>query len=505
MSQPLRIGPYEAEEVVARDAHASVCRVVDPSDGRVLTAKLYAPTGSPDTRVLARWHEEFADEARRLQRHGSDLVPIEASGRAGELAWVVMDMPAGDLLESVLGEPMSSRRAGTMLAAIAAGLDRLHAGGLVHRSLKPSNVLIADGDTPLFLDTLLLGRFPEAVVAGLLPLARVTCVAPEAVLGYRQGAASNQYSLAVMAHRALTGSWPHNAGNAIDYAYACVYQEATAASEALPRVPVQADAVLARAMAKDPEHRYPTCVAFVEELAAALREGLRESGESAREAAEAAAPIEWFEAATTVLELVPESLSEPPPLRVVREPGEQPDLLPQRCAGDEDGADLAEIAPADETIEVADRVEPPRPPTHHRPPARRGLSRLGQKIRDLRGKLPLGPAIGRTPDYLMREEYLAGWREDAARSRGAGDKWSDPITPEWSLTVEAVNPGWLRVDGRYAGPAPAEIAIVGRAGQRVLVELMRDGVAVATKDVQLHPLMDKTWQPQEPRLPQDPF
>ena len=63
--------------------------------------------------------------------------------------------------------------------------------------------------------------------------------------------------------------------------------------------------------------------------------------------------------------------------------------------------------------------------------------------------------------------------------------------------MHPAKPGWLRVDGRYAGPAPAEISILGRSGKRVRVELMRDGVAVAMTELKLHPLMDKTWEPEE--------
>jgi len=250
MTLPMRIGPYEAGEFVARDAHASVCRVVDPTDGRALTAKLYAPTGGPDAQVLSRWHDEFADEARRLRGHGRDLVPIEASGRAGDMAWVVMDIPPGEFLEAVLGEqsiPVDRVRA--LVGGMAAALDRLHSAGLVHRSLKPSNVVITDDGCIFFMDTLLLGRFAEAVIAGALSLDRVTCVAPEAVLGYRQRAASNQYSLAVMAYRALTGVWPHAAGNSIDYAYACVYKDVPAPSSRRASIPPEVDAIIARALA----------------------------------------------------------------------------------------------------------------------------------------------------------------------------------------------------------------------------------------------------------------
>ncbi len=554
MNQPLTIGPYEAGEFVARDAHASVCRVVDPKDGRTLTAKLCAPTGGPDARLLSQWHEEFADEARRLRLHGSDLVPIEATGRAGDLAWVVMDIPPGEFLAAVLGDqPLSTDRARAILGGMAAALDRLHGAGLVHRSLKPSNVIIANDGAVLFLDTLLLGRFAEAVVAGALSLDRVTCTAPEVVLGYRQQAASNRYSLAVLAYRALTGVWPYAAGNAIDYAYACVYQEVAAPSSCRAGLSPQVDAILARGLAKEPEDRYPTCGEFVRELDEALRQCEQViEAVAADPAAEGPVP-EWFEPATTVLELVPEPLPERlAPLRAVSEPAPRPEFAsaqhnrivawPRAAQGEAEDVEVEhlEIEPlaVEETDVVGMEVE--RPPDEAVAPAmdlgdvgsdaderlgplqvvmpeasetgefeavavkrrprstvRGRLRALSARGRDLVAKLTTRVGSRRIPDHLMREAYLADWRGDAARSMSGTQEWTDPITPEWTLAVQPSAPGWLRIDGRYAGPAPAEIAILGRSGKRVLVELMRDGVAVATTELKLHPLMAKTWEPQE--------
>ena len=541
MTQPLKIGPYEAGKFVARDAHASVCRVIDPRDGRTLTAKMYSPTGGPDPRVLSRWHEEFADEVRHLRRHGSDLVPIEAAGRAGDLAWVVMDVPKGDFLSTLLGDqPLADDRALAILGRMAAALDRLHAAGLVHRSLKPSNVIVTDNGATLFLDTLLLGRFAEAVVAGALSLDRVTCAAPEVVLGYRQRAASNQYSLAVLAHRALTGVWPHMAGNSIDYAYATVYQEAVAPSSHRASLPAQVDAVVARGLAKESEDRYATCTEFVSALDAALRQsGLPDAMETVEPVVndEAAAThpeplLEWFESPTTVLELVPEPPSTPPaPLRAVRVEAPRPEPVKMRAVPmpqeaepevaepvtpDAEATDVVSSTPEVTGVErggAEDRAEPadvilPEPleqsqdaaVTTDTPASRPLKRRLGGWAQGVRGLLwRLVPRVGgrRVPDHLMREAYLADWRGDAARSGGSTEEWSDPITPEWALAVLPTTPGWLRVDGRYAGPAPAEISIPGRSGKRVRVELMRDGVAVATTELKLHPLMDKTWEPNE--------
>ena len=533
MTHPLRIGPYEAGEFVAGDAHASVYRVVDPEDGRALTAKLYTPTGGPDASLLSRWHKEFADEVKRLQRHGRDLVSIEATGRAIDLAWVVMNVPAGEFLVGILGEqPVPTDTARAILGSMASALDRLHTAGLVHRSLKPSNVVIAGDGSVFFMDTLLLGRFAEAVLAGSMPLGRVRCAAPEVVLGYRQRPASNQYSLAVMACRALTGAWPYAAGNAIDYAYACVYQDALAPSSLRAGIPPEVDAIIGRALAKEPDDRYPTCTAFVDELDAVLQQ-CEPSNEGERVAARPAEEVapEWLGPASAVLELVAEPLPQaPPPLGPVRErqglhepvsslPTAEGVNLDKRefraeSLADEPSASTSRAAdPEDIERAPGGRVEPREvvlPDAHEfeelvaapmnlpvRRSVGRGLRGLGVGILKVLGMLVARARGRRISAHFMREACLADWRSNAARSNSALPEWPGSITPEWSFTVTPAKPGWLRVDGRYAGPAPAEISISGPAGKRVLVELMRDGVAVAETELKLHPLMETTWEPQE--------
>jgi len=225
-------------------------------------------------------------------------------------------------------------------------------------------------------------------------------------------------------------------------------------------------------------------------------------------------PLEWFEPPTAVLELVPEPLLEPPPpLRAVSEYEQvfEPmvGLEVELVADDE--TEVSEVAePAEEAglSAVAERPEVvmPDPPEldefvaaplylPRRPSMQQRVRGLRERALSLLGRSSAGGR--RVPDHLKREAYLADWRDDATRARGGTLEWSDPLTPEWSLTVQPARAGWLRVDGRYAGLAPAEISIVGPAGKRVLVELMRDGVAVATTELKLDPLMAKIWEPQE--------
>ena len=586
MNEAFLIGPYEAREFFARAPHGSVCRVDDPTDGETLLARLYAPTGNPDPVQLSGWHEEFAAGIARWQAHGRNIVGIRDLGRAGDLAWIVRDEVEGSFLEDALdGEAMSPGEALDMLGRLAEALDDIHEAGLVHRSLKPSNVVLAADGEILFVDTVVLGRVSEAVLAGNLPLDRIAYVAPETVLGYRQRAAANRYTLAAIAYRMLTGCLPHAETSPVDYAYACVYTAHVAPSThdtALDAI----DGVMARALDKEPDDRYPTAAEFVAELRAALpaaepapsQDAEEQEPEHLAEAALATLPlapepmdaaatapfpfivpepppdeaetltpaprragaqaldeveIEWFEDDAPVFELVAEPVpAEPEPLREVPDFEAEDDAAEGFRGGDtepreavaterdapleatEPGAAL-EPAKPDVALDAAEprtRPEPtpaPNPVVESPeiadlPPGLRG-GRRGGLWSNLRRSLSrwggtvsnrVGTGLGRAPDHMMREAYLADWRARTPVGQAVAAEADDPVAPEWSLRVETDEPAWLRVEGRYAGPAPADITIQGRAGQEVRVEVMRDGACVAEQEVKLHPLMPKVWAPE---------
>jgi serine/threonine-protein kinase len=579
MTENLRLGPYEAREFVARHAHGSVCRVTGAAGAGALTAKLYAPTGSPRPEQLRRWHDEFAAEVDALRAHGHDLVPIRDRGRAGDMAWVVTEAPRGKFLSELIDAgPPALAQAVEIVGKIAAALDRLHRSNLVHRSLKPSNIVIDPDGEVRFMDAVLLGRLAEAILAGSLPLDRVACVAPESVLGYRQRPASNVHALSVIAYRALCGSWPHDETSSVDYAYACVYSDHVPLSARSGTWGSAVGEVIDRGLAKEPEDRFPTCVEFADALAHAC----------SHDAEEASAPVTLVAVPSPEIPLGPRLVEAPaevpvenveeaaaPPIQIpaevpsagvedaVEPPGEadpeaaaeaDPEAAAEQPAGepaalvvDIDAVDLAEVEtlipdldalptplpvdpdavlpeidlpaappvdPPIDTVELADPIdtidladpivsapfESAAEPEVAAPTAAmlRGPGIMQRMRVRLAGALAgLGARVaGRTgtaSDHRMREDYLADWR---ARTPSPGVRQApleDPVVPEWRFRVEPAEPAWLRIDGRYAGPAPAEVTIRGRAGADVRIEVMRDGACIAAREVRLHPLMEKVW------------
>ncbi|NKB88258.1 MAG: protein kinase [Acidobacteria bacterium] len=469
------------------NAHGGVCSVRAPSESRPLRARMYSPTGAPTTEQLDRWFSEFEEDVRRHRASSPHIVPICRSGRAGDHAWVVSEeLPACALSELIARQALPPDFAMELLTEIAVALDTLHANDLVHRALRPETVLVTEDGEIRFADTLLLGRSAEAVMASSFSIEEMACVAPEVVLGLRQRAASNQYSLAAMGYRILTGAWPHTATTATEYAYATVYGEPATLSSQEPGLPEGWDVVFARALATEPDDRYSNCAQLVAALRVVANDELNVPPASAEPV------LQWFRPGHQVFEIKPQPPLEEadaprPALTSVPDPDPvepEPEPEPLRLPVSDVSTDTPEPRPVTmpDPMSSAEALAAPTSP--------RMRDRIGRFLSYLRGRSP-----ERVPAHMMREAYLAEWRGNAEQSTLDEQEWGERVVPQWDFSVQVERAGWLRVDGRYAGPAPAEVTVAGRAGDEVLVELMRDGAVVDSTSLKLHPMMDKTWRP----------
>ena len=176
-----------------------------------------------------------------------------------------MRLVDGTDLKKVLGEgPLEPARAVRIAEQTAAALDAAHARGLVHRDVKPSNLLL-DQDEHVYLAdfglTRTLGEAAAPLDAGR-SLGTSDYVAPEQIRGDQIDGRADQYSLACVLYECLTGTPPFRRGTEVATLYAHL--------EEAPPAPPGLEDVLAQALAKDPAERYPTCV----ELVAAARSAL---------------------------------------------------------------------------------------------------------------------------------------------------------------------------------------------------------------------------------------
>jgi serine/threonine-protein kinase len=205
-----------------------------------------------------------------------NIIPIYEADEIDGAFYLAMRFVEGTDLESRLRlGPFEPREAVHVLAQVASALDAAHARGLVHRDVKPGNVLIAAGSTLDRPDHVYLTDFgltkhrgtQTAMTGGFL--GTLAYIAPEQIEGRDVDGRADQYSLACMAFECLTGAPPFTRPNDVAVINAHLHDRPPSA-HATAAVPTATDTVLGRAMAKRPADRYGTCGAFIDALRDAL-------------------------------------------------------------------------------------------------------------------------------------------------------------------------------------------------------------------------------------------
>ncbi|HEX8083240.1 MAG TPA: protein kinase [Solirubrobacteraceae bacterium] len=246
---------------IATGGMATVYRAEDGVLGREVAVKILAPHVAADP--VSR--QRFEREARTAARVGDhpNVVTIYDIGEVGEHAFIVMELYRGGTVADRLSEGAVARvQALDWLGEAAAGLDYAHGREVVHRDVKPANLLLDEGGR------LAVGDFGIARLADESALTQAGTVlgtaaylSPEQAVGEPATAASDRYSLGVVAFELLCGRRPF----AGEHAAAQARQHVEAPMPETGLGP-QVDDVMCRMLAKDPPDRYPTCALFVEEL-----------------------------------------------------------------------------------------------------------------------------------------------------------------------------------------------------------------------------------------------
>ncbi len=267
-----RVGGYRIERLLGRGGMGSVFLAVDEALERRVALKLLDPALARDERFTRRFLLE-SKLAARLDHPA--IVPVFAAGETEGRLFIAMRYVPGGTLEDRIETRgrLDGGEATALLAMVASALDVAHDEGLVHRDVKPGNILV-EGDRALLCD---FGLARGA--ASIDSLSRehgltgtLAYVAPEQIEGDTVTGRADQYALACVLFEALTGRTPFLRDTEIAAIYAHLSDPPPSAVEQRADLPWAIDGVLARALAKDPAERYATCGEFIAQARAALTE-----------------------------------------------------------------------------------------------------------------------------------------------------------------------------------------------------------------------------------------
>src|SRR3954452_124437 len=265
---------YRSPERIGRGAMGDIYLATDSTLGRKVAIKVLAERYSWDDAIRERFKREGLAAARLSGEPGA--VTIFDVGEWQGRPYLVMECLSGGSLEEQLrrGGAQPPARVLGWLEQAAATLDAAHARGIVHRDVKPANLLLDERDEVHVAD------FGIASAAGLDSmtltgngLGTAGYLAPEQAAGHRSGPASDRYALAVVAYELLSGHRPFERESQTAEAVAHVNAPVPSIAERCRDLPPQMDAVFQRALAKDPRARYKSAREFVAELRNALHEG----------------------------------------------------------------------------------------------------------------------------------------------------------------------------------------------------------------------------------------
>ncbi len=243
-----------------------VYRATDGLLSRTVAVKVLAERHARNADVRARFTRE-ARAAARLSAHPNVVTVFDVGEHDGQPFIVMEYLDGGSVHDRLRSGAASPDRAIEWLSQAAAGLDAAHAQGIVHRDVKPANLLLDDDDRVHVTD------FGIASAAGLdtltLPgtvLGTAGYLSPEQARGEAATAASDRYALGVVAYELLTGRRPYAAETPVTEAFAHLNAPIPSAAEVAPALPAGVDAVFERALAKEPDDRPASAGELVEDL-----------------------------------------------------------------------------------------------------------------------------------------------------------------------------------------------------------------------------------------------
>jgi len=265
-----RLGQYELRGVIRHGGMSTVYKAYQPALQRLVAVKVLAFPGDPE--FVARFQRE-AYAVAALQ-HPNIVQIYDYGEHDGQVYLVVQYVEDGRTLADLLGRPLAPQRALVVMEQVLAALGHAHERGIVHRDVKPSNVLLASPTWAMLADfgiaKLLLEAAPKLTATNLV-VGTAAYMAPEQAFGLPLDQRTDLYAAGVVLYELLTGRVPFAADTPVALLLQHAYQPVPPLRDLNPALPATLEAVLARALAKDPAARYQDAQVMAQAMAEAIR------------------------------------------------------------------------------------------------------------------------------------------------------------------------------------------------------------------------------------------
>jgi serine/threonine kinase PknH len=265
-------GKYTLSRLIGRGGMGEVYEAYDTEKERTVALKILADAYSHDEGFRTRFQRESRAAAVLQEPH---VIPIHDWGEIDGHLYIDMRLVAGQTLADLLAAgPLTPARAAGIVGQIGEALDAAHAAGLVHRDIKPQNIIVTASDFAYLVDFGIAETTGDSrLTSPGTKIGTLNYMAPERFTEKSATSAVDVYALGGVLYEALTGEMPY-ANDSLEHLVAAhVTLPPPRPSEANPRVPVAFDDVVARGMAKDPDDRYGTAGGLGRAAARALGGG----------------------------------------------------------------------------------------------------------------------------------------------------------------------------------------------------------------------------------------